>query len=336
MTTKLRDKLFSMSNQIKELEAIVNGIENPLEVTVLYNNNKILINPFADNNVSVPNYTANQNVYPGQDSITNKWKYAQFKIRIQNVSKYPVRLYSLFRGPGSQQFTHAIRGIGNITDYYTDLGSGLYATPYFYIVGESALKPQQMNQIVYFRAIDAYNANTVYYTNNMPTTGIDAYNTLSSNNILYGFYDESDSNFSIVPGFVKYTGTEDETVTNRTPIVESISGNIGAMVYPIINSFDDISIPTNTNQNYFKLNEGEYIDIPINFDYSMGSGLGAAFISKTISFDIKYSLYQEANNYKIKFTASNFMSPQDLSIQTTNANSSTYNSVIGGNQFSIR
>ena len=293
----LRDKLFDMTNKINELETLVLGLETPIEVSIAQGANEYLISPYNNNTIIVPNYDNNPNQYD------DKWRFVQYILRIKNISQSPVRLYSLFRGPsGSELIDTNIGSIGDINDYiYAE--DTLQLSPKLIVADE--IQEQVRNQVLYFRVRDAYD-HTLYYGEG---------NQLNANNKLCGNRGDDNAN----DGYIHYISAAAPT-------------EAGAMLYPVLKNISDISIPANSTQNYYKLNIGESLEIPLTFDYYLTSGSdGLNKIEKTIAIDLKYSLYQDTVNYKILFKATKQVQSAELIQDAITADTITYNSVIGGN-----
>jgi len=289
----LRDKLFEMTNKIAELDALVNGIESPLTVTIQNGQSEIEVFSSSDNSIIVPSYNANENYL--NDAGTSKYRLAQFIIKIANTSKYPVRLYSLFRGPAATDLLPTTRGLGEVSDYLSVDSNNTAITPFIWVnsggssstSGEPSI--QKMNQIVYFRILDAYDGITTFYSADAPQA------TTIRGNKIYNYNTFINGTYTIgANGSMKYMKYDDNDPVD----------DIGAFCYPIVNTINDISIPvTDSHVNFFRLDIGESIMIPINFEYYLKSTDGSNSIQKTISFDIKHSLYQPAENYKVTFKA---------------------------------
>ena len=74
----------------------------------------------------------------------------------------------------------------------------------------------------------------------------------------------------------------------------------GMVVYPRISNIDDICISNEDNNMYKLLLPGETLQIPICVKFKLGS---EQEVQKTISFDLRNSLYSDPLNYQINLKA---------------------------------
>ena len=78
-------------------------------------------------------------------------------------------------------------------------------------------------------------------------------------------------------------------------------------VYPHITNYKDICITPEDHYQYKLIKPGESVQIPfsINYNYSDENDKELKFVEKTISFDIRASLYSDPVNYKFTLRAYN-------------------------------
>ena len=103
----------------------------------------------------------------------------------------------------------------------------------------------------------------------------------------------------------------------------TLSG-IGAVLYPYPINKEDLTIGE-PGQLYKNLKPKESINLPLVFTYKLDSNNKS--ISKTISFDIRTSLYNEPTNYKVAIKANYDAQLEDKIKRVQNTNS-LYRAVI--------
>jgi hypothetical protein len=149
--------------------------------------------------------------------------------------------------------------------------------------------PQLCNQFITFRINDLYNGNKFYAENPAP-----------NNN---GSYHDKDN---ILPGTqsaiaspVRNTATG---ILNKTPEM---------VIYPQITKKLDLCIDNDGVNSCFTIKPGELYTIPLCCQYNVKTVYGntgdtpdiTPMIQKTISFDLRNSLYAEPKNYKFTIMA---------------------------------
>lgn len=136
---------------------------------------------------------------------------------------------------------------------------------------------QTLNQFVTFRVKDVWDG-TKYYDVNAPT---------STQN--------------------QQSSTDIKNVTN--------ADNVAMSVYPCISNQYGLCVASDSNRTWLTINPGEEVLVPIMCEYAVKSA--NASIEKTISFDLRNSLYKDPINYTVKFIAKNTTTVQDI-VSTNN------------------
>ena len=151
--------------------------------------------------------------------------------------------------------------------------------------------PQYYNQYLYFRVVDIYN-NTSYYS-----TG----NQYKNNDIL-GQYGSNDYYFTI--------------------------NELGAILYPYPLNKEDFTI-NNSGQLYKLIKPKESITLPLIFEYNLGENDNKIDkISKTISFDVRTSLYNDPTNYKVAIKANYEDQLEEKILRATSQMYNKYSAVV--------
>lgn len=101
----------------------------------------------------------------------------------------------------------------------------------------------------------------------------------------------------------------------------------GAVLYPYIASEFSLCLDNNTTNSWVNMGPGESIIIPLMFEYKLS---GLEIISKTMSFDLRTSLYNDPINYTFMVTAKQNSSIQDKALTTNRKylNSTKYNTTV--------
>ena len=100
-----------------------------------------------------------------------------------------------------------------------------------------------------------------------------------------------------------------DNMQNIKSIQTLTNDSMGMVVYPYLSTLDGLSINTTESKSYKTLNSGESIIIPIMCSYVVPNANTS--IKKTISFDIRTSLYTNPINYTFTVIGKNTTSVQD-------------------------
>lgn len=113
-------------------------------------------------------------------------------------------------------------------------------------------------------------------------------------------------------GETYYSNAANENTDNKqySKNLPSVTGNkLGMAIYPFVTTKYSLCVDSDSNRSYAVINPGEEIVIPIYCEYIVKES--NASISKTISFDLRTSLYTDPINYTFKVVAKNSASVQD-------------------------
>lgn len=303
----LKDKLEELNSDVLELKDEVFGTSSDdLHVTIVDGNTETQVLPFSDNTHYVLNYTDAKK----QESLK---VVANLSIKLANTSDHNVKLFSIFPGNLNEVITKDSRGRYTTSDYSTNVkvkstGSdgkeievekelNVYIKTHQRNANnqmEPKLTQQYYNQYLYFRVIDAYN-NEFYYEHGNQDTVMDKLG--------------------------QYELKTDGAVKADTYF--TLSGD-GAILYPYPLNREDLTI-NNSGQLYKLIKPGESITLPLVFEYRLSSG---GHISKTISFDVRTSLYNDPTNFKVAIKANYEDQLEEKIARATNQNYSKYNTVV--------
>jgi len=267
----LRDKLQSLTDELTAVKDEVFGTDaDNIMVTLNDGTHELTINPMCSNTFSLADFQ--------EESIKDEAGVANQTVvlSIQNNSKKNLKLFSLFPGDFEQPVTSSLPNSKFLNDDYCSYrgnpASGLLV-PFYVDKGDGQgnyVFQQHQNQWLYFRLKNPFNGEPYYLT-----TAFDA----KTNDILYGGISEE-----------KVTGT-------------SIKNTFGMYIYPHINDWKDVCINSDDHLYYKTIKPGESLQIPISARYYFGGSSNTKFYQKTMSFDIRHSLYEDPINYEFTIRA---------------------------------
>lgn len=135
------------------------------------------------------------------------------------------------------------------------------------------------------------------------------------------------------PYYKEYAG--DKLYSNMLPLDKTSYENkdnllkeYGTIVYPILRDKYSLCLDNDTTNTYKLVAPGEEITIPMIFEYKLDSSHDNIY--KTMSIDIRTSLYQDPVNYTFKITAKMNNSTQDKLINSNKnaTNGIKYNTIV--------
>lgn len=349
----LYDKLQELNNLILKLNDEVFGVNQDQPVIRLTCDNSIMtINPNTKNTFLVTPYAEAEK--DSDSNIATK----RIHMEILNPTNHTIKLYSLFPGNFKNQITKSSKGAVDVTAYstiYATTGMGAhgygYAVPFWCTnydgeqivstLAKSSVYNQRYNQLLYFRLHTPYNdpyikddSDNIYYNESNPvmycdeiTDGIigdgseSTYSAINADKLL-GIYKENNLN---VGGAYTYNGTSSnkyfqcsmKSMYSKDQAFQDVEG---ATLYPLIDDFSKIQIQgTGDGFEYKSLAPNEAIALDLVFEYKLGNELET--IKKTLSLDVRTSLYKDPLNYEFTIQANNNYNINDEIQMTTVGNS---------------
>ena len=288
----LKDKLINLSNDIAELKNEVYGSEGLLNIGISVGDDLVLLNKDQDNTITLEEYNAffseveSDGTLDAVNAINNgayvnngDYVATVVNIIITNSSdKAALKIYPIF--PGSRNVS-----INDITfnyikkdSYIVDKTGGVWFRFLQKNNEDKDNKLQTQNQFITFRANDLW-------------TGIPYYNNTAD------------------------AATDNIQNSSKLPLeLENNTNKNWMIAYPLVTNENSLCINSDNSKSYFSLSPGEEIVVPIYCAYSVPVSNG--FIRKTISFDIRTSLYNDPVNYTFTITAKNTASIQDKILMT--------------------
>lgn len=298
----LKDKLSSMDASIIALQDEILGTQSlDATVSIINGNNQTILLPYQINHLSVMAYDtfAAKSASEDDKELINNGNYVVspvendeyvstvFNISISNTTDHTMKLYSVF--PGSRTTTindikHVKSGIDK-KDYVSE-DDGVYLNYMGIKEGdsegkmESLLSLQTANQFITFRINDVNDGRSYYKTGNQKSSN---YLSLDKDCIMHGDDPIGDKHY--------------------------------AFMYPKLNDKYSLCMDSDNIGSYMTLPPNSSILVPIVFEYKLKDN-GRDQIYKTMSFDIRTSLYKDPVTYTFRVTAKRQSSMQDKVIES--------------------
>lgn len=300
----LKDKLASINSSIMELYDEIKGSSGEsIKVSIKNNESSNELYPYQTNNISVTSYdtfsslesSAERYVTEGSYTIdaTTKLVSTVLNISLYNDSDHTVKLFSLFPG-GRDTNIYSLKNSKFVKEDYatssvngvwfnhpaTNIECSMSGTEGHDVQEGVEQSIQSGNQYVTFRIKNPYDGA-----------------------VFYGSEDQSDKDLlSLDKDYMKYNN---DTQPEKTV----------AYMYPKLSDRYSLSLDSNTVGDYLVMGPHEEIVIPIVFEYYVREG-GDEVISKTMSFEIRPSLYKDPIAYVFKVTAKYSATSQDKVIES--------------------
>ena len=287
----LKDKLVSLTNDIAELKNDVYGSEGSLSIATLVGDSVVSLLQDQDNVITLEPYnsftTADKNSEDNKDAITvNDGIYDYDKttgivstvinIVITNTSDKSLKIYPLFPGNRNIKINDTVSTYFDKSNYSIktdDITGGVFFTYKQKVDNKTdiATKLQTQNQFITFRIKDIWTGE-LYYDANIDSS-IDNKQKINS-----------------IPSI----GDEEN----------------GMVIYPYISNENSLCINSDSIKTYMSIAPGEEIIVPMYCEYKLTKNSNST-IKKTISFDIRTSLYHDPINYTFTVSAKNTTTVQD-------------------------
>lgn len=298
----LKDKLLDIDTMIGELQTEVYGaLGDNLIVSIDDGSNNMLIKPNVVNTFRTTAYNNNSEVLDVDDSITGdsvdwSFKYSQISISLYNGGEYQMKIHSIFPGdPNTELNPDTAISKYDYSDYcLVSRENELQGSIYMLLddgQGSSNVISQHLNQIMYFRT-QLNGSSPLYKSDNREiVTDDDLQSTISvSDN------PQSPSSDIILP---RRTSSLRSGSTNTTDIRRA------AFLYPYPGDLNNICI--SERDSFIILKPGERKTIPLSFYYWFETDTSSTpknlSVTRSISFDIRTSLFSDPINYKLNVTA---------------------------------
>ncbi len=291
----LRDKLKDMNDAIVRLSDEVEGsASESLGVNVDFDESSIQLSPFEVGLVTLAGYDNFVNKDSGQygnytyDGDDNGNVKIFCNIRLTNTSQHSLKIFSMFPATENIPIGSIKTSKFDIKDYTigseseSDLSK--YGVWYYDPSVEdepNKLKVQTSNQIITFRVNNPYDATDYYKT------------------VEEGDYESCIYTDNKLPRNNSYYSDDNTIIGNNRN---------GMSVYPYCSKKDGLMMTFKEAKNYLVLNPGDEYVFPVMVRYKLTQGHDPeqdliSHIEKTLSFDVRTSLYNDPLNYTFKIAA---------------------------------
>lgn len=291
----LKDKLADMNNILTEIYDEVKGSSmSDLSISIIQGDAVTDLLPYQVNNLSVEPYSgfdAEQGIEGLYQKDNRGVITTTLNLSIKNTSQHNVKLFSLFPGDRDTEINQIVHTKFEKGDYTSGNGLGVWFEHgsgrggYIHRVtsgpGGLECELQQLegvtrsiqrgNQFIYFRIKNAYNGESYYAPNEASEAGKPTWSP----------------------------GSDYLSLVNSN--MASNGAGKGAWMYPSVQDRYGLSMDSNAiNESMIIPPEGEII-IPIIFEYKLDKEVHQ--VTKTMSFDLRTSLYSDPINYTFRVTA---------------------------------
>ena len=275
----LKDKLMTLTNEISNIKNDIYNLNGNYIVRAVVGDTENIIYSDRENIVTLESYNnfINNDIdTAGIYSYDNGIVSTTINIMITNNSNDSTfKLYPLFPGNRDVLINNTKSSYVSKNNYSINTivdGDIINNGVWFRYPGDEGGKLQTQNQFLTFRTNDAWTGESYY--------------TISAN-------------------------PKDDNLQNATKKLFELdnTNNIGMIAYPYLSSALGLCIESDSNRSYMTINPGESVIVPIMCSYIVNET--DKFIKKTISFDLRTSLYTDPINYSFTIVAKNSASIQD-------------------------
>lgn len=278
----LKDKLQMIDSSIYDLQAEVLGWQSQnLIVTLSDSMQAQNISPYIENYFECTDYSSNEHKADNtvfnilEQTPTNKEvAYTQLELSIYNAGEYATKLYTMFPGAYTEILKQEARSKFLASDYVLATDSSTHKP-----VGGVWMKVDDPTE----NAILQHHNQWMYWRMNSIYDGSPYYDDQTTSNI------DSGTN-----GKIK--ATKEAIPSAWDPLNPPTHGTMNSYItiYPYIGDMTAICI--DANDIYKTLNPGESVTIPLSVYYFF-SDQNITHLERTMSFDLRTSLYTDPVNY---------------------------------------
>ena len=267
----LRDKLKDMDDKIVQLvDEITGDAADQLQVSIDYDESSIIISPYETGNIILKSYQsfgADAGTYGNYEKDSDGIVSLLCNIRLTNTSDHSLKIFPMFIGGDDTIINSSLRNYKFDKDEFYKSENATDADPsavWVNIPDETAAtrrnwKAQTVNQIITFRTQSPWDG-TYYY---------DFTGAAENNGVLPADKDNIE-----------------------------IPDDSGMLMYPYLIKENGLKLTFKETAKYMLLNKDEDIVIPVMVQYKLSSSsLTPRSYKKTISFDIRTSLYNDPYTY---------------------------------------
>jgi len=292
----LEDKLKEMDNILTLLKDEVEGtFAESLGVNFDFDESSVALSPFEPGNVTLKGYSELPTGTPGVSGNYNIDSDGLVSIlcgiRLTNKTSHALKIFSLFPASNDEIINRLSPTAFDVKNYSAgDDDPEDVAKGIYYLNSDGEYVLQTANQIITFRINNPYNHSEYY------ASGVQLMTSKLS-------LDEDNMH-----------SAED-------------SPDPGMWVYPVSTKTNGLKMTTKDANKYMIINPGEEYIIPVMVEYIYDDASDS--VTKTISFDIRNSLYSDPINYTLNITTKYEATVVDKLISSVGVNADKYNPIIG-------
>lgn len=295
----LKDKLSSIDSMLIELRDEIFGTNmDSIKVSLKHGTSNVNLLPYQNQYIMMESYdsfSGEKSIQDGLYEKENGWVTTIINLSLCNNTNHMVKLFSLFPGDRNISLNNRNRSSKFNREEYCDSTKKDLGVWFEYQSDVPSQIIQGCNQFLYFRTKNVYTNEAYYVEGNPHDPNSDLSNTVLS---LEKRFMKSDKN----------------------------SNYAGAYMYPKLSNKYGLCLNSDESGSYLLLKPNEEIIIPICFEYQLNET--ERNISKTMSFDIWPSLYQDPITYTFSVQAKLELSSQDKVIMSNNKRNHKFNSII--------
>ena len=277
----LRDKLKDLDDRIVQItDEVLGDASEMLQVSVDYDESSIIVSPYEVGNITLRSWSSFTLPSSGSTESGNYIVKStgeidlMMNIRLTNISTHSLKIFPMFPGTDGD----SINGLKNykfpITEFYvskddnydptdpTDVNTmKTYSAVWVNQIdedGDRVFMQQTTNQIITFRTQNPWDGEYYYEYNTSPA---------ADTPYLPALLNSSELNL------------------------------VGLLMYPYIVKKDGLQLTFKEASKYMVLNASDEIVIPIMVKYNMSGASDSDIYKKTMSFDIRTSLYNDPLTY---------------------------------------
>jgi hypothetical protein len=303
----LATKLNELNASIAALQSDIYGVDNTaLEVNLVCGDNVTHMSPWDDNIIQTAAYKNidSSSAVPGYSISSNGIVSTLVNIVLSNPSAIPIKIYPMFPGNSNTKLASGLKGKFNILDYcFPEISAGVWMKNLGAKSDQFTL--QSCNQFITFRVYDMHSGGPLY----------------------------SDAQ---VKQFIKNNAFKDSLLSRYKDCCsmslikdsEQIKTIFGSTLLPCIKTSNSLNAnKSNSFISYYEIGPGQDVVIPVLFEYKLNASNN--YTKKTMSFDLRTSLYQDPVNYTFAVMARyEDIEMDNLRRAKINSNASKYNSTI--------
>ena len=282
------NRVISLATKLNELNASISAIQSDLygsdnsalEVSLVCADNFTNMSAWDENVIQTLAYKTidSNSAAPGYSLSSNGIVSVLVNIVLSNPSAVPIKIYPMFPGSSDTRLGSGMTGKFSASDYcFPENSAGVWMKNLGARSDQFML--QTRNQFITFRVYDLYSGGSLY-SDAKPNKFIE--NRAFSSNLLSRYKECS-----------CLSNIKDNT---------QMKDIYGSTLLPCIQTVNSLNAnKSNAFISYYEIGPHQEVVIPLLFEYKLNNTTN--YTKKTMSFDLRTSLYQDPVNYKFSVVA---------------------------------